>query len=203
MVAFLSTIIDPPPIHAPGTPTKWNADRQAVDCRPPPPAIITSSITIEVSTDLSARQSTINALKDSGWQTGMWNRAQHVAKLRAGWDGPGSLPVSPEALYTATRITRLALDGFEQAAAPYLVPGGDGSIQVEWHEAHAELELDIGANGKLSIWGRDHLSGAEFEGEDAEAVNLFFRWAPRVAAHAGHVADEVSASEGPQFEVAA
>jgi hypothetical protein len=75
-----------------------------------------------------------------------------------------------------------ALAPLKRATAPYLVPGGDGSVQVEWHEKNGEIELDIAADGTLEIWVLDRLSRTEIEGQHEEALALFSRWAPRVAA---------------------
>jgi hypothetical protein len=91
----------------------------------------------------------------------------------------------------------------DQAAAPYLVPGGDGSVQVEWHEKHGELELDVDRGGNLSIWGRDHRNGAEFEGEAEMAIDLFYRWAPWVATAVRDGADASVSSAPPSISVAA
>jgi hypothetical protein len=116
------------------------------------------------------------------WATLLSETVQRLAALKAGWDGVGSIPVRRSLLDEATRIVRQALVGLKNAAPPYLVPGGDGSVQIEWHQQNQELELDLAADGSRWIWIRDHLSGQEIEGEDEAALALFSRWAPRVAA---------------------
>jgi hypothetical protein len=128
--------------------------------------------------------------------------AARLAKLPAGWDGPGSVPASSKALFRAERITRDALIGFLQAAGPYLVPVGDGGVQVEWHGATGEIELTVGPGGdELSVWFRDHLTGAELEGQDEEARALFLGWAPWIAASGDDASDETVA--GPEATFAA
>jgi hypothetical protein len=133
----------------------------------------------------------------------MFANANSVALLRAGWDGPGSLPISAEVLSRAMFYVRTALKDISEASSPRFVPGGDGSIQIEWHTSRGELELDIDLDGNLSIWVRDHLSGAEFDGEDRDALALFYRWAPRVAARPRHVGDVPPAHQVAQFDIAA
>jgi hypothetical protein len=128
---------------------------------------------------------------------------RRVASLRPGWDGPGSIRISPRALYTASRITRRALGLIGEAVAPYIVPGGDGSVQLEWHERHGELELDIDCNGHVSIWGRDHRTCAEFEADGEEAIALFYRWAPWTAAGSTNVSDVPVAPAPRSFQFAA
>ncbi|MBV8140883.1 MAG: hypothetical protein JOZ60_02430 [Verrucomicrobia bacterium] len=116
------------------------------------------------------------------WATLLSESVHRLAALKAGWDGVGSIPVRRALLDEATRIVRQALVGLRNAAPPYLVPGGDGSVQIEWHQKNQELELDLAADGSRWIWIRDHLSGQEIEGEDDRAVALLSRWAPRIAA---------------------
>lgn len=116
------------------------------------------------------------------WATFLSESVQRLAALRAGWDGVGSIPIRRTLLDEATRIVRQALSGAKNAVPPYLVPGGDGSIQVEWHQKNGELEFDLAADGSRWIWIRDHLSGQEIEGENEGAVALFSRWAPRIGA---------------------
>lgn len=108
-------------------------------------------------------------------------RAQSIGKLARGWDGPGSVAIDRGLLIEAIWIVRNALTDAPNAVAPFLVPGGDGSLQVEWHEKNGELEFDLAVDGSRFIWIRDHRSGEEIEGDDDRADALFSRWAPRLA----------------------
>ncbi len=176
----------------------WNA--QQGECRSVSP--VHQDIT--TSTDFLTPSVMNNLVKrEPVWTYHLKASAGRIMSLQAGWDGPGSVPVAPSALFTATQNTRQALHGLQQAVAPYLVPGGDGSVQVEWHEKHGELELDIDVNGGLSIWGREHSTGAEFEGINEKALDLFFRWAPWMASISSDVVDAPHPQTGPQFRIAA
>jgi hypothetical protein len=84
-------------------------------------------------------------------------------------------------LLEAVRIVETTLSDVWYAAAPFLVPGGDGSLQIEWREKNGELEFDLAVDGSRSIWIRDHRSGKEIEGDNHRADALFSRWAPRLA----------------------
>src|SRR3954452_5080658 len=55
-----------------------------------------------------------------------------IARLKSGWDGQGSVPVPTSLIYLADRIIRDALAGVIAPVAPFVVPGGDGSLQIEW-----------------------------------------------------------------------
>lgn len=137
------------------------------------------------------------------WELVLSSRAQRLASLGRGWDGPGSIPINKSVLRRAAALAADALSGVRDASAPCLVPGGDGSLQIEWHEIHGELELDIAADGKLSLWGKNHLTSGEFEGEDDEALALFYRWAPWIASQAVDVDHEPDKAADPVLDIAA
>lgn len=138
------------------------------------------------------------------WADQLAGNARGIATLKAGWDGPGSVAISPEILARAIFYVDTALkDAASDVVAPRLVPGGDGSIQIEWHTRRGELELDLDTDGTMSVWVRNHASGAEFDGEGEEAFALFYRWAPWIASRvhdAPHVGDSAQMAF---FEVAA
>lgn len=121
------------------------------------------------------------AASEPAWSFLLREAAFRLRGLTAGWDGVGSQPVENHALFMAESMVREALEGRLLATAPYLVPSGDGSVQIEWHERAGEIELSIDPEGHLHIWGRDHRSGQQFEGEGDEARSLFARWAPWLA----------------------
>jgi hypothetical protein len=123
-------------------------------------------------------------LVEPEWLAGFNANIRRVERLKAGWDGLNSVPVDRNVLYQAARIVRDALEGFDRATAPYLSPAGDGSVQVEWHEKDAEIELLLLPDGTKYLWARDHLSGTEFEADDEAALDFFSRWAPRLATSA-------------------
>lgn len=122
--------------------------------------------------------------KVSAWRSSLAKNAHSLSSLAAGWDGPGSAPISSNVISRAVFFAETALTPLDMScdiAPPHLVPGGDGSAQIEWHTKRGQLELDIGVNGELSVWIRDRLNGVEFDGEGEKALTLFYRWAPWVA----------------------
>lgn len=137
------------------------------------------------------------------WRSILSKNAQSILELRAGWDGPGSIPVSASTASLAMIHVSNALDRAIDVIAPRLVPGGDGSVQIEWHARHAELEFCIDRVGRMSIWIRDHMRGAEFDGEDEKALALFYRWAPWVASKLRDVPDVPAAPQMASFSIAA
>lgn len=143
----------------------------------------------------------VGAIAD--WKKSLGANIKGLTQLRPGWDGPGSIPIPVKLLSRAFFYVDSALKGWSDVTAPRFVPGGDGSVQIEWHTRRGELELDIDDRGAASIWIRDHLSGAEFDGEGSEALALFYRWAPWIAAQQRHASDVPIPTQMAPFAVAA
>lgn len=62
-------------------------------------------------------------------------RLESFEQLKPGWDGHGSVPPSAAAIDTARYMT--------------VVPGGDGSLQIEMHAGGIDLEIEITSEGKV------------------------------------------------------
>jgi hypothetical protein len=137
------------------------------------------------------------------WISQLSSNAKALSELRCGWDGPGSIPVSQKLLYRASSYVQSALKDLPSVTPPRLVPGGDGSVQIEWHAKHGELEFDIGPQDEMTIWIRDRRNGAEFEGENQAALALFYRWAPWIASRQRDVSDATAQAQVPIFSIAA
>jgi hypothetical protein len=77
----------------------------------------------------------------SGWVLELRKRLDELTALPVGWDGYAGQPVSFQcANFVANMLERLCQDN---VPAPSLVPGSDGSLQVEWHRNHFDVELDV------------------------------------------------------------
>lgn len=77
----------------------------------------------------------------SEWATMFQDRLNELTSLPIGWDGYTGRPVSFQcAFFVANMLERLCRS---DVPAPSLVPGGDGSLQVEWHRNRFDVELDV------------------------------------------------------------
>lgn len=100
---------------------------------------------------------------NSSWIIQLGNRLNELTSLPRGWDGYAGLPVSFDcAQFAANLIERLCIDG---VSAPQLVPGADGTIQIEWHVNQFDIEIDILAPYNVTATRFDHISEQE---EDIE-----------------------------------
>lgn len=79
----------------------------------------------------------------SSWLQALMPHLQELVRLPIGWDGYRGRPTSFAcASFTAQILVRLCR---EDLAPPALVPGSDGSVQIEWHENGYDVELDVQA----------------------------------------------------------
>lgn len=77
----------------------------------------------------------------SSWAPIVEERLDELTALPVGWDGYAGRPVSfVVAYFVANMLERLCQDN---VPAPSLVPGSDGSLQVEWHRNMFDVELDV------------------------------------------------------------
>ena len=78
---------------------------------------------------------------NSNWAPEVNERLAELTSLPTGWDGYAGQPVSFTCAYfVANMLERLCQ---ENVPAPLLIPGSDGSLQVEWHRNMFDVELDV------------------------------------------------------------
>lgn len=77
----------------------------------------------------------------SPWMRDLNSRFNDVVSLPRGWDGYTGVPVSfTTAQFAAQMIERLWVP---EVPTPSIIPGTDGSVQVEWHAGGYDVELDV------------------------------------------------------------
>ena len=95
----------------------------------------------------------------SSWVQELRSRFDRLTALPIGWDGYGGRPVSWQcANFVANMLERLHQDN---VPPPSLVPGADGSLQVEWHRNQFDVELDVLGVQNVVATRIDRLSGVE------------------------------------------
>jgi hypothetical protein len=83
----------------------------------------------------------INNYTTSIWLEKLESRFNELGKLKPGWDGysGGSVPFSI-ARFSAELLQRIFNANLPP---PSLVPGSDGSVQIEWHRNGYDIEIDV------------------------------------------------------------
>lgn len=100
----------------------------------------------------------------SSWMRDLESRFNEVVSLPIGWDGYGGVPVSfTTAQFAAQMIERLCV---ANVPAPSIVPGSDGSLQIEWHSGGFDIELDVQEPLKVEAYRLNQ------ETNDAEELDI-------------------------------
>lgn len=121
----------------------------------------TRTVDSSIST-LSARHAKVRVNgHQSRWMKELANRFQSLTELQRGWDGYDGRPVSFAcATFAANLIERL----YESdVPAPNLVPGSDGTLQIEWHRNNYDVEIDVLGPFKVNAYRYNQLTEKEDE----------------------------------------
>lgn len=96
-------------------------------------------------------------------------RLQALIRLPAGWDGYRARPVEFNTAEFALRmLERLCPSG---TPTPWIVPGIDGDVQIEWHFAKGDVELHVLRPNNVHAWRQTEQTGDD--GEELELTNDF------------------------------
>jgi hypothetical protein len=97
----------------------------------------------------------------SRWVEALKDRFDELTSLPKGWDGYAGRPVKFTcAQFAANLIERLFDPGLPP---PSLVPGSDGTVQIEWHRNRYDIEIDVLAPYEVVATRFDHVSGLSQE----------------------------------------
>lgn len=97
----------------------------------------------------------------SEWVEELRPKLNELTSLRIGWDGYKGLPVSFDcASFGADLLEKLCQ---VSVPAPSLVPGSDGTMQIEWHVGGFDIELDIKDVYEVVAYRRSCATSAEEE----------------------------------------
>ena len=101
-------------------------------------------------------------------------RLSSLAGLPAGWDGYQGKPVSSGCAGFAANLIESICD--DSIPAPQLVPGSDGTLQLEWHLNGYDIEIDVLAPFQVTATRHDHVTGEEDEIEVQSDFSKLAEW---------------------------
>lgn len=78
---------------------------------------------------------------NSNWARIIEARLNELTSLPRGWDGYHGKPVSFQCAHFVANMLETLYQ--PNVPLPSLVPGSDGSLQVEWHRNMFDVELDV------------------------------------------------------------
>ena len=107
------------------------------------------------------------------WVIPATDRLTHLSKLQQNWDSYGASPVSTQAITFAIQVMNEIMA--ERTPLPTIVPTADGGVQLEWHLAGIDLEVEVSSEGILSVLYEDAADQQPWEEEFAFIPGLKVR----------------------------
>ncbi|UIY25901.1 hypothetical protein LZK76_10920 [Rhizobium leguminosarum] len=108
------------------------------------------------------------------WWPSLQARFNELASLEKGWDGYQGRPVIfTVATFAANLLERICIEGISE---PALVPGSDGTMQIEWHKNGFDVEIDVLGPNKVVAMRYDHKSGQEEVVELENDFSVLLTW---------------------------
>jgi hypothetical protein len=105
------------------------------------------------------------------WSVITGQKLEDLVNLPLGWDGYNGRGVKIQNAFFA--INLLASICPPNFPPPAIVPGSDGSLQLEWHDFEFDIEIDISAPYKATAWRLDHKMDNSISEQTIELTNDF------------------------------
>ena len=110
----------------------------------------------------------------STWIDDLKERFDELVSLPVGWDGYTGKPVSFTCAQFAANLIERLYD--ELLPPPNLIPGSDGTLQIEWHRNHFDIEIDVLAPYQVIATRYDCKSGRQEEFDLDSDFTLLADW---------------------------
>lgn len=85
----------------------------------------------------------------------VWRMLHVFMNLKKGWDSYDGLPVTVAAARDAFVWFVQSSDELGMKEAPHVVPGSDGSVQLEWHTGGRDIEVYFMPDGTMEMFSQD------------------------------------------------
>ena len=104
------------------------------------------------------------AYPQSAWMHSVERQLTKLTSLSRGWDGYLGRAVSFDcAMFAANLLERICV---ATIPPPHLVPGSDGTIQIEWHRNQFDVEIEI--SGPFNVFATRY----SYETDETEELEL-------------------------------
>ena len=103
------------------------------------------------------------------WLTTTVERMNELLELQPNWDSYGARCVEKHAVETALEILGTVMR--PNTSPPTVVPTVEGGIQLEWHQNHIDLEVEVKPEGQVLMFRQ---GGSQPEVSDVD-ISLEFR----------------------------
>lgn len=102
----------------------------------------------------------VNGFQQS-WMPEICQTLNRLCGLKDGWDGYKGVAVKFDCAMFAVQLLSTICDS--SIDMPSIVPGSDGTLQVEWHYNQFDIEVDILAPYEVYAYRHDIEAGTEIE----------------------------------------
>jgi hypothetical protein len=96
------------------------------------------------------------------WFGPVVERTAELLALDPNWDSYGAAPVQPRAVESALDLLLKVMK--DDTPRPAVVPANTGGVQLEWHSAILDLEVEIAVDGTTTVFYQDYERDSEGEG---------------------------------------
>lgn len=114
------------------------------------------------------------ANSETGSRLNLVNKLDELTRLPVGWDGYSGVPTEyANALFAIDLMGAVSKQHFK---TPSVVPGGDGSLQLEWHINQYDLEIEILDPHKIIVERTDLTTDENVEIQPDGDYGVLFEW---------------------------
>lgn len=100
------------------------------------------------------------------WVQSAVERVVALARVEAGWGGQHTLPLQRDALQAALSVLAKVMSS--QSKGPQMVLTNEGGLQLEWHAAGVDLEIEVRPDGSAEVIIEDAARGLDIDGSLGE-----------------------------------
>ncbi len=95
------------------------------------------------------------------WFNNLLTEIGQIGELEENWDSYGASPIDPRCAEAAINLLLSVLHS--GTPKPFVVPTSRGGIQLEWHRAGVDLEVEIESPARVNVFFEDHQEGTKEE----------------------------------------
>lgn len=116
------------------------------------PSIVSATVVNEITIECPDAPIVLSwrGVEPPVWLKTVAESVRQFVALEINWDGYGGIATTFDAAAEGLRILSQIM--LPEDPAPSVVPGGDGSIQFEWHTVKADFEFAVGAAGNATAY---------------------------------------------------
>lgn len=109
------------------------------------------------------------------WRGRTLSQVRNLRRLEAGWDGPGSYPISLIAIEKASLLVADLADTLPDLTVPAVTPTPYSGVYLEWYIPGCTIAITIREDGEVELEYEDNEVGIEWEGSFDDVPNYDWR----------------------------